>query len=206
MKPLRLSTVVRNLRAWLAEATPAERAAGMDWYDDAAAQIAGAAHVHSVSFDRACAVVSVLSPMVRWERNIAEAKLVFERHKPNTGDADVAYKGHSAFKRNVYKAWRILDGDPIEQHVRGPKVESFYRTLAGLPAEPVIDSIAILAAVGIDPTPFTTSDDAAPYFNRPRALRTIQEAYRTVAREQCIEAHQAQAIVWTVYRNERDKA
>lgn len=189
---------VRNINRWLGEAGPTENLVGRTWYASAAAEVnERIALPHGLPFGRACGIVAVLSPMVRWERNLLEAENVI------TGRRSAAYPA------NVRKAAYILAGEDPETVVTGPKVTAFYRLLFsnGRDAHHVcVDSIAILAATGIDPNPLVTSDDAAPVFNRPLQLRTIREAYRSAAVQNRLLPHQAQAIVWTTWRNERDRA
>jgi hypothetical protein len=185
------------------EATIAECDAGTAWYSVARSEVASLAERYRVSSAVAAGVVAVLSPMVRWERNLVEAERVLKRR---TAGHDYTQDGHSAFPRNVRKAYDIVDLGRAEGVVSGRKVSNFFRLLCSPCDALVLDSIAILAAVGIDPNPLVTSDDAKLYFGRKRTLDTIERAYRAVAEEQGLRPDQVQAIVWTVWRNERDKA
>lgn len=203
-EPYRSFVGYRNsLRRWLAEATPAEWDAGVTWYARARASVQELATQHGVSVDVAAGVVAVLSPMVRWERNITEANLVLKRRRRGE---DFSREGHSAFAKNIHKAYDIVDMERSAGIVSGPKVTAFWALLSGPCNALVIDSIAILAAVGIDPNPLVTSEDAKPYFGRVRVMEQIRRAYRAVAEERELRPDQVQAIVWTVWRNERDKA
>lgn len=189
---------VRNVRRWLREAGPSEVRVGMDWYSHAAGEVQHRiAEPHGLPFGRACGIVAVLSPMVRWERNLLEAENVIHGRRS------------AAYPANVRKAAYILAGDDPEEVVKGPKVTAFYRLLlsGGRDTKHVcVDSIAILAALGIDPNPLVSSDDVAHVFDRPAQLRAIREAYRSAASWAGMLPNQAQAIVWTTWRNERDKA
>lgn len=185
-----------NLTAWLREASAAEWQQGADWYEQAGAAVHAFALQYGIRFRDACAMVAVLSPMVRWERNILEAENV------------VLGRRSAAYPENVRKAAYILAGEDPDEIVSGEKVTAFYRLLLsdGYDVRHVcLDSIAILAALGIAPNPLVTSDDAAPVFNRPRQREVIRQAYRAVALRHDLRPCQAQAIVWTVWRNERDK-
>jgi len=185
---------------------------GETWYSDAQARIAELAEAYGISLPRAAAVVAVLSPMVRWERNIEEARMVLETARTGVGvGPDERIPGLTAFRKNQRKAldYALLLTEPdwLTHRPKGPKVGAFWALLAGyeLDTAVVVDSIAILAAVRVDPTPFTTSMDAKPYFNRPLTLRRIQDAYQAEAKCAGIQPHAMQATVWLVWRGERDK-
>lgn len=202
----------RNIQEWYQRATPAERLQGETWYFDAQARIAELAEAYGTSLPRAAAVVAVLSPMVRWERNIEEACMVFEATRTGVGAGpDERIPSMQAFRANQRKAldYALLLTEPdwLTHRPKGPKVGAFWALLAGRERDTavVVDSIAILAAVGVDPTPFTTSMDAKLYFNRPLTLRLIQDAYRAEAKCAGIQPHAMQATVWLVWRGERDK-
>jgi hypothetical protein len=187
----------------MAEATEHERTVGLLWYATAREQVRDLAERYCVPTAVAAGVVAVLSPMVRWERNLVEAELVLKRR---TAGAEYTQDKHSAFQRNVRKAYDIVDLGRAAGVMSGRKVSNFYRLLCSPCSALVLDSIAILAAVGIDPNPLVTSDDAKRYFGRERTLDTIERAYRAVAAELILRPDQVQAIVWVVWRNERDKA
>lgn len=194
--PYKPGVYVKHILRWLREATSEEWQEGFHWYAKAHERVREFALESNLTLKQAAGVVAALSPAVRWERNIREAQTVLR-----TG------KGSGAYPRNVEKALDILNGADPEKTLKGAKVRAFYSLLlsGGQTPEVAIDSIAILAATGIDPNPLVTNEDAAPVFNRPRQLRAIREAYERAARGVGVSPSQAQAIVWTVWRNERDK-
>lgn len=195
--------LVRNILAWYDDAGPGEIAAGHLWYSVANRECSALAQQFNVPTATVAEVVAVLSPMVRWERNLAEARLVLKRW--SRGEQQTQDR-HTAFPSNVRKAWAILN----REHgagPRGPKVEAFAALLRDPGSDAVVvDSIAIFAALGVDPNPMVTSDDAKAYFDRPRTLRQIREAYRAAAQQRGVSPSAMQATTWTVWRNERDKA
>lgn len=155
---------------------------------------------------RVADIVAVLSPMVRWERNIHEASLVLDAFARNH-DIREPLQGLTAFPRNRVKALELAHGYDRADRVKGPKVEAFAALLRdpSVSDAVVVDSIAIMAALGIDPTPFTTSEDAKATFGQPKTLAMIRQAYRDVADEFSVPPHAMQATVWLVWRGERDK-
>jgi hypothetical protein len=140
--------------------------------------------------------------MVRWERNLLEAERVIKRR---TAGAEYSQDHHAAFPRNVRKAYDIVDLKRALGVVSGRKVSNFYRLLCSPCDAVVLDSIAILAAIGVDPNPLVTNEDAKPYFDRSGVLDTIERAYRAVAQDLSLRPDQVQATVWIVWRNERDR-
>ena len=192
---------------WYAKATPAEHLHGVQWYNLERGRIADLAARYGVTVDVAAGVTAVLSPMVRWEQNLVEMEYVLLRAAGGVRFGDAGYrKGHVAFSANIRKAYDIVERGFSAGVVSGRKVTAFYRLLAGPCDAVVLDSIAIMAAVGIDPTPFVSSADAKAYFGRPVALNLIERAYRRAAVALKLRPDQLQAVVWTVWRNERDKS
>jgi hypothetical protein len=106
-----------------------EEEAGRGWYDYAAGEVRGISSDHHL----AAAVTAVLSPSVRWEKNLAQARELLE-----TGQI-IRYGG---FKRNLMKACLMLNAkDPFE-FLTGPKVRAFGfgLWLGNASPFPVIDS------------------------------------------------------------------
>lgn len=164
------------------------------WYQSAHAECSVLADRANLPLETVAAMVAVLSPALRWERNIAAARAVIDGTST------------SAYGANVRKAQRLLAGDAPSSVVSGPKVTAFYNLLRD-PSdsnELVLDSIAVLLALGRDPSK-VTNEDAKPYLGRPRALRAIARAYRKVAADLGILPHVLQATTWVTWRNERDR-
>lgn len=183
-----------HIRMWYTRATERERTEGARWYSDAHAECAALATEHGLTVETVAAIVAVLSPALRWERNIAAARAVI------TGAST------SAYGANVHKAQRLLAGEAPSAVVSGPKVTAFFNLLRDPTAsnELVLDSIAVLLALGRDPHR-VTNEDAKPSLGRPRVLRTIARAYRAVANELGVPPHVLQATTWVTWRNERDR-
>jgi len=196
-KTVREATAAASIVRWYARATPAEVEQGHSWYQRA--------HDTLAFHPRAAAVCAVLSPMVRWESNLDQTRALFHEQE---GDRDL--KGFSAFPCNVSKARAIRDAsspDEIDDLVSGPKVRAFWALLLD-PDDPeavCLDSIAIHVALGIEPTPFTASNDVKCWMDRPKALRAMREGYRLAARALGLRPSQVQAVTWLVWRGERDR-
>ncbi|MGH7177845.1 MAG: DUF7178 family protein, partial [Tepidisphaeraceae bacterium] len=109
--------LVRSIRKWYNKATAREREQGASWYDTARADCRQLAAEFSTSPARAAAIVAVLSPMVRWERTLADARRVLRAALQPTPDTPASAPmglGTTAFPANVRKAWdlALLDVAP----------------------------------------------------------------------------------------------
>jgi hypothetical protein len=125
----------KHIVATYEAATPAERAEGRSWYPTAR-KVAESLDPDNPS--RAAAVIAVLSPRVRWERNIRLA-----------GDA-YAGLALACLKSSADKAERILSGESPDSVVSGPKTRAFWHAIVN-PSDAraiVIDRHAIDVAFG----------------------------------------------------------
>lgn len=189
-------TAEANIRAVLAQATPAEVQSGRQWYWEAREQTATLAVQFSIPLKCACHIVAALSPGIRWERNIEAARLV-------CSGKEGAIDGYGA---NVAKARKILESYrrflPWDHLLSGPKVTSFAETIFNPDTEDidvVLDVHAISIALGKRYTVRTVPD------LRKEERARIDAAYRRVAKKQGLRPHQLQAITWVVWRRLHEK-
>lgn len=187
----------RAIDRTLLGAGPAEVQGGARWYQQASTECRALALELRIPYSVVVGAVAALSPQVRWERNILAARQVL------TGAPVLV----AAYRANIAKALRIASGESAAEVLGGAKVRAFYALLltGGRTLDVCVDSIAILVALGVHPGPDVANDAATPYFGRPRVLAAIRAAYRRVAKRRGLRPHQAQAITWLAWRNERDK-
>lgn len=155
--------MVKNVMLCWSDCSLEDRAGGRDWYEAGHSYLQGLAD----TFNRPLAVVAgicaVLSPSVRWDRNLLETYMLLD------GDLE----GFVAYGPNVAKAWLIKDGD-LEQ-IRGPKVTAFYRLLLTPNAHVVcVDTWAIRVACNL-------GTGAVAGYNYPAHVALIQQAYASAA-------------------------
>jgi hypothetical protein len=139
-------------------------------------------------------VIAVLSPLLSWPRNVAEARNLYSGQPVRT------------LRSNAHKARRILAGVDPEHIVSGPKVRAFWKTIAD-PAEPsavVIDRHAIDIAAGR-----VLGDKLrSTHLRRAGAYDEVAEKYRRAARRLSVELGmrvtpaQVQATTWIYWRRE----
>lgn len=176
---------VDNILSVFDSATDAEYNEGMYWYINANGIAWGLDHIN---YKRAAGVIAALSPLLRWEKNVEYAGLVY------AGETKIPY-----LPKNVEKAIAIRNGwNPLDI-LSGQKVVSFYNNIvnpySGDPRLVTVDKHAADIANGI----------VTGYKNGPsittRLYRDMAAAYVIAANEADILPNQMQAVTWTAWRN-----
>lgn len=167
------------------DASEADIAEGMAWYQVGHTFARGLASRYGVSTDQACAVVAVMSPQLSWQRNMVVADELLR-----TGSAS------GCIQRFARKAQIIAAGGPIDQLVSGPKVTSFYQNLRWprRSGAVTIDRHAYSVYLGY----VVAQGDRT--LDRKGRYDTVAEAYRQTAQMVGILPHQLQAITWLTWR------
>jgi len=179
-------------RIWriVEQATPAQYAAGAEWYPEARrfCQAIGQAGAYPVQ--RAAAIVAVLSPQLSWSLNKAGAAAIVGGRRSTVG-----------FFKNRLKAEAIAAGGPIEPHLgrQRVKVWHFWQAILGDPASVVLDRWAVRAMLGREPT-----GREAGWLDRAPSYDSLAEVYTEAAGLLGIAPAVCQAIVWVVVRGEAE--
>lgn len=183
--PEHLTPRVWHVLDALETATPAEHAAGRDWYADAqrtAARI-------GPDIVTGAGVLAALSPQTSWPRNIELAERAFREDGATGQTSD-----------NVSKANRILYGhaSPLDV-LGGNKVRAFYRAILD-PSDPdpvVIDRHAFDVAIGM-----VTDNATRGILSRVGVYELYAAAYREAAHiaGDGLIPSQVQAITWVAWR------
>lgn len=168
--------MARRLRRHYDRATPATRDAGRGWYDSARDSAQRFAAEYSVSYRIAAGIIAALSPRSQWAHNLANAERCLRGERIR------------AMRHPASCAQRILEGEPPELVLRGPKVRAFWRAICGDTASVTVDMWAAKAA-GVDPEGLT-----------PSRIRAIQRAYELAAASRGETPRDLQAIVWLQVR------
>lgn len=115
--------VVERLRG-IARLAVDDELLGARWfYHEAGRFCSWLAGVSGIDQDAACGVVAALSPRNHWDANQLDAIALCQGGEPRNGSS------FGAMPRDQGIAQRILDGDPTDEAIRGPKVRAFYRCL-----------------------------------------------------------------------------
>lgn len=194
-----LAPAVSNIVRVFAEASDADRFAGIDWYPEARAI---AVELDPECPERAAAVIAALSPMMPWQRNVLLARIAYALHAADLiGDGTIL----PCLVNNGRKAARILAGEPADSVLKGDKVRAFWQTITS-PSDPdkvVVDRHALDVSLGI------TTDDVfrARYLSNKRNYAAVAALYREAAviiagvYGIAITPAQVQAVTWVAWRN-----
>lgn len=179
-----LETVVQRALRTFDKATPADLEYGASWYPEAGQQAADLAIASHRSKECCAAVISHLSPQLKWVRNVlaAHALLVDKEVIPGVLSRSVE-KAQAAILRDEA-------GDPVDESTFGVKTLRFYRNIMGSHDDVTIDVWA-LRTVGLD------DDKDLSAAGRYGAL---EHAYRLAARRRSVEPDTFQATAWVVTR------
>jgi hypothetical protein len=182
------TAMVRRILATYRRATPAELAAGAEWYrvaQDAAAQI------YPERPDIAAGVIAALSPRAQWTVNLRWAHAVM--HAARTGQECPAV--HTQTMRAI--AWKIATGEQsYTEALKGPKTSRFAAaidpTVADL-SRVTCDAWAARTAEGKNSPSHNHNGAVAPNGRRYLAIeRAYQRAAQILGQDPAI----VQAVCW----------
>lgn len=158
------------------------------WYRVEGDRIRALAALAGIDPDRAVQAAATLSPACRWEdlmRRFPTFLAAFAGAAV-AGEQDRATPPRfPGYRVNVIKAWRILAG---LRGPTGPKVSRFALNLAGDDSPVTVDRWAARAA-------------GLPESGGRAWYRTVEEAYRELARHVGIPPSRVQAILWVAVRD-----
>ncbi len=158
------------------------------WYELRNLEIVEVCSAQNIAMDVGCAVFAVLSPSLRWERNFSEASRLIADH--NEG----IMRNYTAYGQNVVKAWRILDGEKIDNVLGGNKVKSFYRNLLLATNCVTIDRHAINIAVNGTKANESKSGE---FVSTSKAYPLFVSSYMLAASYTNLLPYQLQAATWS---------
>jgi hypothetical protein len=169
-------------------ADPVLRDAGLRWYDQSLKDVRELSRLlpHGVGISAAAGVLAALSPQTQWVQNWLWARQVAQA----AGEGRRRMPVIGGFPKNRDKAWRIANGEPPRQVLRGPKVTAFWRALKGDPDAAVLD-IWMFRAFGLPDTPSA------------KVYRSAAEALSVAAYDLGVTARQLQAVIWLHVRGVR---
>jgi len=180
-----------NLRQCYEQISMRDFTDGMRWYAEArqVAQVMSAHIGEKITIEQAAAVIAVLSPAQKWERQSREMVRI----------VDLWHKGHDwrnvryGFKRNLAKAWRIMDGDPTA--LVGYKVQAFWQNIIGCMDYVTVDRWSLRVAIGHTVTTV-----------KPVDYPVLVQCFRKVAKQVGLSPRDLQAILWVWARRTDSRA
>ena len=164
----------------------------LQWYANASETLYDDCLAFGVDYRTMCAVVAVLSPALRWDKNLLTARQVIADFQ-----GDGVMGGYMAYAANVHKAIRILSGESPDNVLGGLKVIAFYHNLLQPNVNTgyvTIDRHAInIALHGINASLRKSGDFTAT----KKAHEQIAAAYVHVAQSFGVLPQQLQAATWS---------
>ncbi len=179
-----LATDVHSrIRDTFAMATPDVIASGSVWYREAQSLAIELSKLSGHTIEQCAAVISHLSPRVKWDLNVIAAKeLVLNGTRANgimTAPFERAMRGFNS-------------ENPIDTF-KGPKTKSFFLNIIGDESAVTID-VWMLKVVGM------TDKE----LGRKGVYESLTDAFRIAAIELGVTASALQAICWVVIRGKAD--
>lgn len=171
-------------------ASPADRSSGMYWYNEANALAWELDHVNPA---RAAAVISALSPRLRWDKNAAYARLAYDL-KGYSIDEVASYI--PALGNSRTKALRMVNGEHWSDVLgKGLKTNAFFDNILNpyTSTKVTIDKHAFDIVNGTRTGYSTVITD--------KNYRIAADLYATAANIVGIAPLQLQAITWVTWRN-----
>ncbi len=160
-----------------------------NWYAQKHTEIAELCTEFNLSNEQACAMVAVLSPSLRWDKNLLTFTSIVTDYNAGVVGTYMAYGA------NVVKALRILDGDKPLLVLGGKKVTSFYYNLLHPTRDTgyvTIDRHAVnIALNGLQ------CGVSGEYVPTPKAYDTFANAYSVAAKQLGLLPQQLQAATWS---------
>lgn len=184
--PISRRRQTNSILRYYAQATPVEMAEGSAWYPTAHTFAVGLAERYSLTLQQSAGIVAALSPQVSWGLNQRLAVLLCA-----TGTAP-------GLGKNVRKAATILNGQPSDETLGGPKVRSFYANITHpLGSAVTVDRHAIALA---NDHPISAKPGRAPTLAE---YHVTADAYRRAAKRVGRPVAEVQAVTWLVRRRLR---
>jgi hypothetical protein len=182
--------LVQHIEAIIKEATPDQRERGLHWYDEAHKTANDLAKKYKLTIQKTAGVIAALSPSNAWERNVTDAEKV------------LATGARPGLKSNYSKAMRILGGEDPETVLMGTKRDyiktlNFYRNIVDPNSNDNITIDRHAASLALGKQVF--DQDIGKVISYAD-YDTFKDAYRDAGKDLHMSAHEAQAIAWTVWR------
>lgn len=159
------------------------------WYGIARSWCADVALDFGLETRQVAGIVAVFSPQLSWEKNKFTAREFMRRYV-----AGESFAGLMAYKANVAKACRIMDGEAPESVIGGRKVSSFFNNIMGDTSTVTVDRHALhIALYGVD----GADEKSGSITPTDKLYSMVEIAYRTVAENVGIAPMALQSITWS---------
>ena len=167
------------------QTTIAQKIEGEHWYNQARLFCLVTALKYNLSIETVAAVLSLLSPRNKWERNKTDTEKVIKAHKLGFHYTSIPA---STFKKNVKKALNVLDG---REPSFGQKTQSFYNCIVNPKTEDVCIDMWAARAVGYEKKVIYA-----------KQYKEIQTKYQKAAKKLGLTPYVLQASIWLKVRED----
>lgn len=186
-----MQEAVNRLVKLYRSASPNQIAAGHRWYRDAKELTIELARHSNYSEEQVAGVIAVLSPRLRWPKNVRAAGAAVAGSPKPAGIMGPSWD----------KAQAVLQGDMTA--IRGQKVTAFWHNILGDPNKVTVDSWATRAAMGWNKNGKWLSggknEDFVGHYTESH-YDEIQDAYLAAATICGVAPADFQAVCWVVIR------
>lgn len=178
---------VSNILGLYIQATLEDLEQGMSWYPRAKSYCLYLSQQYNVPITKTAAVVALLSPRNKWERNKTDAKALFEAYVNNE---DLHQVKVATFNRNRSKAVAVIEGSEPTCFF-GPKTRAFYKNILGSADSVTVDTHAYSVAMG--------KRQVGKSITRP-LYRKIERDYKEASSLLGIKPYELQACTWVTFK------
>lgn len=156
---------------------------GLTWYYEARQHAENLSKKYGLSLETIAGIIAVLSPGVRWDRNLEDAEAILQ-----SDDAIV-----TTYSGNKRKALDLKHGANISKCVRGNKVRSFFDNIVS----PETSEAVTLDRHMLRFILKTNNDrELNRVFSSRNTYFSIAEYIRRIARRRGLKPLQLQAMLW----------
>ncbi len=173
--------------------TREEKLQGRAWYKDAHQWCGLTGLSCGLPLQTVAAIVSILSPRNKWERNKKDAATLITA---KLSKADFDSFSVCTFTSNKKRAWDLIDAGTFAPDIvfKGPKTRAFYDNIVHRNSERVtVDTWAYRAARAVE----LRWRGAIT----PKVYKTIEQEYQKVAKYVGEKPMDLQAIIWIAIQN-----
>ena len=165
----------------VSQATNEDYVAGLTWYESRADMLIDWAEQYGRTFDQTAAIMALLSPQLRYQKNATAALNMVLGLAPKHG-----------LGLGVRRAYAVLDGADVRSTIGGQKVKAFFHNLRHpMDGDHVTIDVWMAKLGGLE------SDKA---LERKGAYQALAEGVKRAANDLGLIACQVQAIAWIVTR------
>jgi hypothetical protein len=190
-----MKTEVSNILSVFEQATPQEKAHGLDWYFYANKEARDLAKEFATPVPTVAGVIAALSPNQRFETNLKSARAVLDAHNRGLAPQEITIP---AYNLNKEKAFALCRGGERSQYLRGEKVNCFYKNIVAPWSSNSVTVDGHAYAIWLGER--VTMKEVPTRISRPKWYKIITQDYRDAAKDLGLRPWQVQATTWVAWK------